>query len=95
MGIQVTAKAVGYYGNRTIAVGETFYIESEEELGNWMERADGATGPETDTGTKGPDDLTKAELSEALEKAGVEHKSTASKPELVELYRQAGLGQQQ
>lgn len=93
MGIPVIAKAVGFYGNRTIAVGESFEIESEDELGKWMERADVVS--EVDSGTKGLEDLTKAELSEALEKAGVEHKSTASKPDLVELYKQAGLGQPQ
>lgn len=43
--MKVRATRVGYQSHRVRQIGEVFEIESESQLGSWMERLDGVTAP--------------------------------------------------
>lgn len=41
MTIKVTATRTGFFNGALIEPGETFTVDTEAQLGSWMERADG------------------------------------------------------
>lgn len=78
MTIQVRAARLGFYQGRRIREGETFTIQSEKDLGAWMQPVSGkaADKQESKSGTDEPVSL--ADLRVMAGKAGVSEDDIAA-----------------